>query len=343
MESRSWMYDKTNPGRFGLKNEFVAGVYDFVDYAKTLEDFTIHDVVRCPCSKCECMKFKTPEIVRRHLMEKGFKSNYTVWTSHGETRNNLGGFQNFVVGESSRMVEPTIQNSRMHDMVQDGCGIHWGFESSGHVEEPLNEEASHSYKKLKKASQPLHDSSTHSQLSVAVRLLSIKADNNVPHGAMDSVIDLMHELVDPTLEIPDNYYKAKRLVSKLGLSSVRIDCCENGCMLYYNDDVDLESCKFCGSERFRDTRSGKRVDVKALHYLPLIPRLKRLYASNSSAPHMRWHSENRRPPSVMCHPSDGEAWKHFDRTYPDFAAEPCNVRLGLCSDGFIPHSGSAAH
>ncbi|XP_060183236.1 uncharacterized protein LOC132613209 [Lycium barbarum] len=310
MESRSWMYDRTNPGQFGLKNEFVPDVYDFVDYAKTLEDFTIHGVVRCPCSKSECMKFKTPEIVRRHLMEKGFKSNYTVWTSHEETRNSLGGFLNFVVGESSRMVEPNVQNSRMHDMVQDAYGMHLAFESGGHVEESPNEEANHFYKKLNQASRPLHDGSTHSKLFVVVRLLNIKADNNVSQGAMNSVIDLMHELVNPTLEILDNYYKAKRLVSKLGLSSVRINCCENGCMLYYNDDVNLESCKFCGSE--------------------------------CSAPHLRWHNENRRPPGVMCHPSDGEAWKHFDRTYPDFAVEPRNVRLGLYSDGFTPHSGSAA-
>ncbi|XP_059285219.1 uncharacterized protein LOC132038584 [Lycium ferocissimum] len=136
---------------------------------------------------------------------------------------------------------------------------------------------------------------------------------------MDAVIGLIHELVDPKLEIPENYYKAKRLVSKLGLLSMRIDCCENGCMLYYKGDNGLECCKFCGRPRFKRTRSGKRVAVKAMHYLPLTPRLKRLYASNSSAPHMRWHSENRRPPGVMCHPSDGEAWKHFDATYPDFA------------------------
>ncbi|KAL0307869.1 UNVERIFIED_CONTAM: hypothetical protein Sangu_3007200 [Sesamum angustifolium] len=40
---------------------------------------------------------------------------------------------------------------------------------------------------------------------------------------------------------------------------------------------------------------------------------------------------------VMCHPSDAEAWKHFDDTHPDFATEPRNVRLGLCADGFAPH------
>jgi len=71
-----------------------------------------------------------------------------------------------------------------------------------------------------------------------------------------------------------------------------------------------------------------------MHYLPLIPRLKRLYASMSSAPHMRWHYENRREPRVLCHPSDGEAWKHFDKMYPEFASEPTNVRLALSSDGF---------
>ncbi|CAL8991649.1 unnamed protein product, partial [Prunus brigantina] len=33
---------------------------------------------------------------------------------------------------------------------------------------------------------------------------------------------------------------------------------------------------------------------------------------------------------------DGEAWKAFDRTFPEFAAEPRNVRLGLATDGFNP-------
>ncbi|KAL0373219.1 UNVERIFIED_CONTAM: hypothetical protein Scaly_1003500 [Sesamum calycinum] len=39
----------------------------------------------------------------------------------------------------------------------------------------------------------------------------------------------------------------------------------------------------------------------------------------------------------MCHPFDAEAWKYFDRMYPDFAEQPRNVRLGLCSNGFAPH------
>jgi len=42
-------------------------------------------------------------------------------------------------------------------------------------------------------------------------------------------------------------------------------------------------------------------------------------------------------PNLLRHPSDGKAWKHFDSVYPKFAAEPCDVRLGLCSDGFTPY------
>ena len=38
----------------------------------------------------------------------------------------------------------------------------------------------------------------------------------------------------------------------------------------------------------------------------------------------------------MRHPSDGEAWSHFDTTFPEFAKEPRNVRLGLASNDFNP-------
>ena len=103
----------------------------------------------------------------------------------------------------------------------------------------------------------------HSQLSVAVRLLSIKSDTNISQAGVDSFIGLMSELVDPTFNIPEDFYKAKRLVSKLGLSSMRIDCCEDGCMLYYKGDTDLEN--FCKKPHFKQVSGGKKVDVKSIH------------------------------------------------------------------------------
>ena len=75
---------------------------------------------------------------------------------------------------------------------------------------------------------------------------------------------------------------------------------------------------------------------KQLFYIPLIPRLQRLYASKVTAEHMTWHANHETEEGLICHPSDAEAWKHFDKIYPEFAMEPRNIRLGLCADGFAP-------
>lgn len=104
----------------------------------------------------------------------------------------------------------------------------------------------------------------------------------------------------------------------------------------------------CGHPGFKEGKRsrGKRTEVpfKVLRYLPLTPRLQRLFMSNKTAKHMSWHKENHRPEgvlSVLTHPSDGEAWKHFDRVYPSFAADGRNVRLGLSTDGFNPFGHSS--
>ncbi|XP_070054771.1 uncharacterized protein [Nicotiana tomentosiformis] len=259
----------------------------------SLEPFRISGMIRCPCTKCKCLNFLGSEDVTTHLYRKRFIDNYFVWTSHGEVDGTDGVFHNVVIGESSRSVENSVQHHRYHAMVADAFRMHFSFETHESVEQTPNEEAKYFYEQLEAASRPLS------------------------------------KLVVPTFNKPENFYKAKRLVSKLGLSSMRIDCCKDGCMLYYKGDTDLERCKFCEKPRFKRVSSGKNVAVKSMHYLSIIPRLKRLYTSMSSAHHMRWHYENRRSLGVMCHSSDGEAWKHFDRTYPDYASEPRNVRLGL--------------
>ncbi|KAL3509899.1 hypothetical protein ACH5RR_029300 [Cinchona calisaya] len=101
---------------------------------------------------------------------------------------------------------------------------------------------------------------------------------------------------------------------------------------------------YCKHPRYKSPkkrgRRSKPVPYKWMHYLPLIPRLKRLYASSRSAKHMRWHAENMRDPSVVYHPSDSEAYKHFDRKHPNFALDPRNVRLGLCANGFNPFNNN---
>ena len=70
---------------------------------------------------------------------------------------------------------------------------------------------------------------------------------------------------------------------------------------------------------------------------PLKPRLQRLFVSRYTAKEMKWHQEKCiGEEDILRYPADGEAWKDFDKSYPWFAQDPRNVRLGLASDGFNP-------
>ncbi|VVA40034.1 PREDICTED: transposon, partial [Prunus dulcis] len=101
----------------------------------------------------------------------------------------------------------------------------------------------------------------------------------------------------------------------------------------------LDTCPICNESRFKMTSHNRttKIPQKVMRYLPLKPRLQRLYMSTHTATDMRWHKEKRVDDDVMRHPADGEAWKEFDRTFPEFAADPRNVRLGLATDGFNPY------
>ncbi|KAL0329310.1 UNVERIFIED_CONTAM: hypothetical protein Sradi_4917700 [Sesamum radiatum] len=113
----------------------------------------------------------------------------------------------------------------------------------------------------------------------------------------------------------------KKLIRDLGLPVEKIDTCKNSCMLYWNDNIDLDYCKFYGEAS----------------YLSLTTRLQRLYASEATVEQLTWHANHQTEEGSMYHPSDAEAWRHFDWTYLNFAVELRNVRLGLCTDGFALH------
>jgi hypothetical protein len=51
----------------------------------------------------------------------------------------------------------------------------------------------------------------------------------------------------------------------------------------------------------------------------------------------RWHQLKRKPVNnELSQPADGEAWKEFNRSWPEFAEGARNLILGLATDGFNP-------
>ncbi|GJR93484.1 hypothetical protein Tco_0265658 [Tanacetum coccineum] len=104
------------------------------------------------------------------------------------------------------------------------------------------------------------------------------------------------------------------------------------------DNKDKQFCPVCNTSRWKDNNTtGKKVPKKVLRYFSIIPRLQCLYKSSHTAKKMTWHATGKcTEPGKMQHPLDGRAWKNFDTRYPNFAAEPRNVQLGLAADGFNP-------
>ena len=344
---RSWMYNRLLPGRKGYTKEFLKDVEDFVLFACQQPNFQSEEKFRCPCCKCKNQRYLTTDEVKLHLYKKGFVPNYWYWTSHGESDPRVGGVPDLHANDPAFAPMDNDPQNTYQRMIFDTFGTEYVPDHSSNEEETPNLDDQKFYDLLHSVQKPLWPGCTdHSELSVAVRLLSIKSEGNILQRSFDQIAGLMKETLPADNTIPQDFYRTKKLVSKLGLTAEKIDCCINGCMLYYGEQSEDKQCKFCGAGRYkprsRADSKHKEVPMKRMHYLPLIPRLKRLYASMSSAPHMTWHYENRREPGILCHPSDGEAWKHFDRSYPDFVAEPCNVRLGLCADGFTPYSQSSA-
>jgi hypothetical protein len=97
------------------------------------------------------------------------------------------------------------------------------------------------------------------------------------------------------------------------------------------------ACLVCKESRWKDETGTKQIPHKVLRHFPLLPRLKRIYASKQTSEETQWHKKVRKPvEGVMSHPADGEAWKDFDRREQSFAGDPRNLRLALATDGFNP-------
>ncbi|GKA75694.1 hypothetical protein Tco_0782072 [Tanacetum coccineum] len=138
-------------------------------------------------------------------------------------------------------------------------------------------------------------------------------------------------------KLPPSYYAIKKTFKTIGLGYESIHSCVNDCFLFRGDaNKDVHFCLVCNMSRWKDSNTpGKKVPQKVLRYFPIIPRLQRLYKYSHTTKEMTWHSTRKcTEPGKMQHPVDGRAWKDFDTKYPDFAAEPRNVRLGLAADGF---------
>lgn len=161
-------------------------------------------------------------------------------------------------------------------------------------EELPNEEAHKVYQLLKKMNTQLFEGSLDLKLSMCVRLLAAKSNQNVPNQSLKFFAKMMLNTTPTKDNLPTSFYDSKRLVSKLGLEVRNIDCYISGWMLFYDNefgtnDGALEECKFRKSSGYKvhsKVINSKQKRVSSMFYLLIILRLKRMFASMHSVSQM---------------------------------------------------------
>ncbi|XP_076955180.1 uncharacterized protein LOC143629918 [Bidens hawaiensis] len=183
-----------------------------------------------------------------------------------------------------------------------------------------------------------------SKLSAVLKLFNAKTKYGWSDVSFTYLLEVVHEMLPEDNEFPVSLYKAKKLMCPMGLKVKRIHACPNHCMLYRKKFKNDHKCFKCGASRYKSKTKTDDVDedvkngqpAKLLWYLPIIPRLKRLFSNEKEAKLLRWHSDDRINDGKLRHVADSPQWKNIDNMYPKFGNEVRNIRFGLSSDGINP-------
>ncbi|KAK1678933.1 hypothetical protein QYE76_039781 [Lolium multiflorum] len=286
-----------------------------------------------------------------HLIKFGFTPSYRIWTYHGEKAKKRA-------RKEVRQIQPRGEYDTGFDRCLENLA-NGNVPESPHVEVETPQDAETSedpeentkeyYEALFASQKPLHENTEVTQLDAIARLMALKCHRNLCRDGFDELLVIVGSLLPKGHLLPQNFYYSTKLLSDLKMSSQQIHACPKGCMLFREEHADTNYCIKCNSSRYFEVdRNGdgqKRQTTVAkniLRYLPVLPRIQRLFMTEDTAQQMRWAVEGNRYTDKMIHPSDGTAWKNFVKKFPLKAGDPRSVAVAISTDGFNPYGMSAA-
>ncbi|XP_057251833.1 uncharacterized protein LOC130591892 [Beta vulgaris subsp. vulgaris] len=348
--NRSWMNHSGIKDR--RKAEYKAGVDEFLEFAfKEKSDETS---LKCPCVKCRLLFAQNRKAMQIHLLVHGIDNGYNPWVSHGESVE-LEGETEVVSDNEENEIEMPFDD--MAPLIFEATNA-WNSTTSSVPDDNGNNRKSDNHEYPKELMTLVEDMeaelypgcTTFKRLEFIISLLHNKVSNKWSDKSFSMLLKTLHRAFNYDKNFPANAYEAKKYTKALGLDYVKIDACVNHCILFRKEFANEEKCPKCVAPRWKekvvqggdeysdgeDVQKTTRVPQLILRHFPLIPRLQRMFISSKLARHMRWHKDDKKDDGIMRHPADSEAWKSLDKTFPDFAKDARNVRLGLASDGFNP-------
>jgi len=224
------------------------------------------------------------------LILKAFPKNYVVWNLHGEKQIEDISSNEDDIQEAFHFENPmeTMINETFGHYRQEGTNL--GRTQPLGVDDVLNERSREDHNEfnefLNDENQTLCDGSKYTKLEFVIKIYHIKVLCGLSDKAMTMILDLLKDAFNEA-KLPISFYKAKKIINKLGLNYTKIGACLNDCMLYLRDDEkDLQTCKHNGTSRW-NPKKKKKATCKILRYFPLKPRLQRLFMCSKTVEHIR--------------------------------------------------------
>ncbi|XP_052730448.1 uncharacterized protein LOC128195809 [Vigna angularis] len=306
-------------------NEYESGVEQFLEFAK-MNVPDNNGRFYCPCVNCLNERKLPTEVIREHVLCDGFLKSYTKWTWHGELID--------MPSVSDSQVEIEEVDLEMGDRLEDMiCDVGHDSFQRAHMYDSLCSDAE----------KPLYPECTkYTRLSAVLKLFNVKARNGWTDKSFTELLELLSDMLPEGNTLPTRNYDAKKILCPMGMEYKKIHACPNDCILYKSEFAKLHQCPQCGVSRYKQKEGEFECDskgppAKVLWYLPLVPRLKRLFSNSNDAKLMRWHADGRIKDGNLRHPADAMQWKNFDSMFPNFCKDSRNIRFGLATDGMNPY------
>ncbi|KAK9054123.1 hypothetical protein SSX86_025200 [Deinandra increscens subsp. villosa] len=341
MDRDTWMYQTST-----LSETYRLGVQSFITAAEANRVKKGDQLISCPCSVCKNFKyFERAGDIEFHLLLHGFVPRYHCWSRHGESILNFS--------QSSTTLNINNHSTYNNDSLDVDDHDSHSYDPSENVNEMLHDMETNmgdtEKEKLQQlfddAEKPLYNGSKFNKLDVVLKLFKLKSEYGWSDQSFTKLLVLLHDMFPEDNELPVSTYQAKKMMCPMGLEVERLHACPNDCILYRKEHADKHKCVVCGASRYKRIKDSDEVDddvtkngppAKMLWYLPIIPRLKRLFSNEKEAELLRWHSDERVIDGKLRHVADSPQWRTIDKKYPEFGKETRNIRFGLSSDGINP-------
>jgi hypothetical protein len=196
------------------------------------------------------------KVVKSHLIKRGFKKSYTIWTTHGEIDDALLEVDTGGVGDdNSHYQDDSVFDGDDHGIDDDDdfdyeellCHVEPHVLNSLGTDRGLD-----NIKILDKSSrEPLYDESNgcgkeFTQLRIVLELLKLKASHGWSDNSFSELLSLLAKLLPKPNTLPTITYRAKKLICSLSLGVDKIHACPNYCILYRKENIFKTKCPVCG-------------------------------------------------------------------------------------------------